>query len=137
MSSYILNIILKSCVREQAYLPCNSPIRGCVCSAGSNGSLESLSRRSSKVSFKVGFFWRSFFDFLRKGFSSSSLFIVVVRGVKDRLNSFLSGIADYRVMFLFGFQYATYESFTSFFPIGQIISKCPQFMQSRLGQYRK
>src|SRR5208337_333824 len=137
MSSYNLKMILKSCVREQAYLPCNSPVRGCVCSVGSNGLLESLFRRSSNVSFSVGFFWSSFFDFLRKGFSSSSLFIVVVRRVKDRVNSFLGGITDYRVTFLLGFQYTTYESLTSFFPIGQIIRKCPQFMQSRLGEYRK
>lgn len=81
MSSYNLNTTLKSCVREQAYLPFKLPLRGWVCNAGSKGFWESFESKFSYAFWSNGFFLSNFLERLLKLFSSSSLIAVIIRGV--------------------------------------------------------
>ncbi len=137
MSSCSLNITLNSWVSEQACLPLSSPVRACVCSVGSKGLLASFVRSLLYMSYSAGFLWRSFFDFLRKDFSSSSLFFVIIRSIINSLHCLFHGVADYRIMFLFRLQHPLYQFLTPPLPIGKIVNKCPDLMQGCFRKHRK
>ncbi len=131
MSSRSLNIILKSFVTEQAYLPLSLPDNGCVCRRGSCMSSASLSRVVSYSGSNCGSFCRSFPAFLRKdGAKSNSRFI------PDCFHGFFGSFKAYRGLFLC-FKHLLNKSFSAALPVGKIINKSPGFTQSIPGKRRK
>lgn len=136
MSSYNLKTTLSSYVREQAYLPFRSPMSGWVCRVGSKGLFESLVKKVSYIFFNEGFLGRSFFDFLRKGFSSSSL-IIVIRRIVNGLHCFFNRIADYRIRIFFSFSYPLNKRLASSFPVGKIECKISYLVKGWFGEVKK
>jgi len=135
MSSCNLNTILKSWVKEQAYLPFSFPVSGCVCNAGSKGSAAILLYKPMYASLRFGFLFKSFFARFRKALSG--LIVIVVFGVFDRSYKFLCRIARYGVGFFFSLQHSFHQQLTSFFPVSQVSCKSPQLMQRGFGKHRK
>ena len=78
----------------------------------------------------------SFFERLRKAFSSSSL-IVIIRGIEDSLHRLFNRITDYRVMFLFGFQHTFHKGLMFLFSFDKIPHEIPNFFQTLIGEIKK
>ena len=128
MLSCSLNIILKSFVSEQAYLPLSLPDNGCVCKRGSCTSSASLSRVISYSGSNCGSFCKSFPAFLRKeGAKSNSRFI------PDCFHGFFDSFKAYRRLCLC-FKHPFNKSFAAALPVGKIINKSSCFTQSIPGK---
>lgn len=131
MSSYSLNTTLNSYVNEHAYLPLSSPVRACVCSAGSRGLSASLLSSSVYGPLSCGFFFAIFLAFFRYVGEYSSLCFI-----KNSLYSILYRLkADRR--FFFGLQHLLNQFFAPALSIGKIGSKVSDLSSSRFRKLGK
>lgn len=106
MLSYNLNTTLKSYVSEQAYLPSMSPLRGCVCNAGSKGLFESLTSNSVYDFLRCGYFFAIFFACLK--------YPGIFRFIKYCLYSIFYSFKQYP-RFLFSLKHPLFKCLAFFF----------------------
>lgn len=129
MSDVSLNMIRRSCVKEQAYLPLRSPESMCVCRAVSKGSCSIFRSRILYCSFSERFLFKSFPAFLRKDGAKSIFF----RFIYYSLKCFVGGFKSDRG-FLFCFQYPLHKSLFFTLLFDEKGNKIPHFFKGILGK---
>lgn len=133
MSSYSLNTTRNLWVSEQAYLSFKSPVSAWVCRVGSKGSIASKLYKSVYAGLNCGLLFRSFFARLRKTLSG----LIVIFGVFNSLNKFLSRIAGHGLRVFFSFQHSSCKLLAPAVPVGKVKGKISYLMQGGFRKHRK